>query len=143
MRSGLRISLCLLWLASGSAALGAEQASSAAPPAMKDVPKDMKQYFVAFLVAGPKYTAEQSPERMALIQKHLAFLRRLIEEKKLRLAGPLVDKTQVFGLTIVAASSLEEATAWMDGDPAVQAGFFGHEIHPALFPALESLRIRF
>jgi hypothetical protein len=31
----------------------------------------------------------------------------------------------------------------MEQDPAVQAGFFGHEIHPAMLPSLDSLRIRY
>ncbi len=31
----------------------------------------------------------------------------------------------------------------MDQDPAVQAGFFDHEIHPVMLPALDSLRVRY
>src|SRR5947209_16484656 len=83
------------------------------PPSMKDVPKDMGTYFVAFLVAGPKF-APGSPDHAALMPKHLAFIRRMISEKKLRLAGPFTDDGKVFGIAIIAASSLSEAKAWME-----------------------------
>lgn len=118
-------------------------AERAKPPPMKDVPKDMRTYYVAFLVAGPKFLPGDTPEHAALIPKHLAFIRKMISEKKLRLAGPFADDGKIIGICIVAASSAEEAKAWMDQDPAVQAGFFDHEIHPAMLPSLDTLRIRY
>jgi len=112
------------------------------PPAMKDVPKDMRTYYLAFLVAGPKF-APDSPQRATVVGKHLAFIRTMIAEKKFLLAGPFTDEGKVFGITVIAASSAEEAKAWMGQDPAVQAGFFDHEIHSAMLPSLDSLRIRY
>lgn len=136
-RSVVRVSIwCLLAV---GVAWAAEQTP---PPPMKDVPKDMRTYYVAFLVAGPKF-APDSPDHATLMPKHLAFIRKMISEKKLRLAGPFTDDGKYFGIAIVAASSAEEAKAWMEEDPAVQAGFFGHEIHPAMLPSLDSLRIRY
>jgi len=117
----------------------AEQPS--APP-MKDVPKDMRTYYLAFLVAGPKFSPD-STERAALLGKHLGFIRKMISEKKLRLAGPFADDGKYLGIAVVAASSPEEAKAWMEQDPAVQAGFFDHEIHRAMLPSLDTLRIRY
>ena len=111
-------------------------------PPMKDVPKDMRTYYVAFLVAGPKF-APDSPARGELMPKHLAFIRQMISEKKVRLAGPFAEEGKLFGIAIVDAASADEARAWMDKDPAVQAGFFDHEIHPAMLPGLESLHIRY
>lgn len=121
---------------------GVWAAEKAKLPPMKDVPKDMRTYYVAFLVAGPKF-APDSPERAALMPKHLAFIRKMISEKKVRLAGPFADEGKLFGIAMVDASSLEEARAWMEEDPAVKAGFFDHEIHPAMLPALDSLRVRY
>ncbi len=117
-------------------------AEQAKPAPMKDVPKDMRTYQVALLVAGPKF-ARDSPEHAVLLPKHLAFIRRMISEKKLRLAGPFADDGKYLGIAVVAASSAEEAKAWMDQDPAVQAGFFDHEIHPAMLPSLDTLHIRY
>ena len=82
---------------------------------MKDVPKDMRTYYVAFLVAGPKF-APDSPARGKLMPEHLAFIRRMISEKKVRLAGPFADEGKLFGIAIVDASSAEEARAWMEKD---------------------------
>jgi len=126
----------------GLAAAGVWAAEKAKLPPMKDVPKDMRVYYVSFLVAGPKY-APSSPEHEALRPKHLAFIRKMISEKKVRLAGPFADEGKLIGMSIVDASSLQEAKAWLDQDPAVQAGFFAHEIHPVMLPDLESLRVRY
>jgi len=142
MRAGLLT--CLVALAWGTVAPGAEPVKAAPiPPGIKDVPRDMKQYVVAFVLPGAKYTADDSPERKALLDRHRAFLRRLVEERKLRLAGPFADEGPMFGLTIVAARSPEEAGTWLADDPAVQAGIFRYEPHLAFLPSLESLHIRF
>jgi uncharacterized protein YciI len=142
MRSGLLTCLvCLTW---GTVALGAEPVKAAPiPPGMKDVPREMKQYVVAFVLPGASYTADDGPERRALLDRHRAFIRRLIEERKLRLAGPFADEGPMFGLTIVAARSPEEAQGWLADDPAVQAGIFRYETHLAFLPSLEKLQIRF
>ncbi|HZJ53655.1 MAG TPA: YciI family protein [Myxococcaceae bacterium] len=126
-------------LVAATAVWAAEKAN---PPPMKDVPKDMRTYYVVFLLAGPRF-APDSPERAALMPNHLAFIRKMISEKKLRLAGPFADQGKLFGIAIVDAPSAEQAKAWMEQDPAVQAGFFAHEMHPAKLPALDSLRVRY
>ena len=128
--------VCVLSAACGWAAENAKL------PPMKDVPKDMRVYYLSFLVAGPKF-APDSPDHDALRPKHLAFIRKMVSEKKLRLAGPFADEGKFLGISIVDASSAEEAKAWMDQDPAVQAGFFAHEIHPVMLPNLESLHVRY
>lgn len=137
-RLGVAVSLgCLMALGGGRAA-----EPLAKPLPMKDVPKDMRTYFVALLVAGPKF-APGSPEHATLMPKHLAFIRKMTSEKKLVLAGPFTDEGKIFGMVVVAASTTDEAKAWLDQDPAVQAGFFDHEIHAALLPSLDALRVRY
>ena len=123
-------------------AAGGWAAEKAKLPPMKDVPKDMRVYYVSFLVAGPKF-APDSPDHEALRARHLAFIRKMVSEKKLRLAGPFADEGKLFGISIVDASSAEEARALVEQDPAMQAGFFAHEIHPVMLPNLESLRVRY
>jgi len=135
---GVVSAVLLVALASAVWAAGAPR-----PPPMKDVPRDMRPYFLSFLVAGPKYVAGESPEHTALLPKHLAFIRKMVGERKLVFAGPFADEGRLFGMAIVAAPSLEQAREWMDQDPAVQAGFFAHEIHPVLLPSLDTLRVRY
>ena len=143
MRGGWLPWLCLS-MSIGNLALSAEPATSAPPPpGMKDVPLNMRPYVVAFVVAGPSYSGDDGPERRALLEKHRGFVRRLVEQEKLRLAGPFTDDGSFFGLAIVAAKSSEEARAWLDEDPAVQAGVFRYETHPAFLPSLEGLRVRY
>ena len=127
---------CLLATAGGWAAEKAQL------PPMRDVPKDMRVYYLCFLVAGPQF-APDSPDHAGLRAKHLAFIRKMVSEKKLRLAGPFADEGKIFGISIVDAASAEEAKALVEQDPAVQAGFFAHEIHPVMLPNLESLRVRY
>jgi len=135
-----RVTLAVVPFLLATAVWAAGQSKS---PPLKDVPKDMRPYFVAFLVAGPKHVAGESPEHTALLPRHLAFIRKMVGEKKMVFAGPFADEGRIFGITVLAASSLEEATEWMDQDPAVKAGFFAHEIHPVLFPSLDTLRVRY
>ena len=69
---------------------GVWAAEQTKPPPMQDVPKDMRKYFVAFLVAGPKF-APGSPDHAKLMPRHLAFIRKMISEKRLLLAGPFTE----------------------------------------------------
>jgi len=135
--------LLLLFVVLGSGGGADEPAAPPKPFPTKDVPKDMKPYFIVFLVAGPKYQPGDPPERKALLPKHLAHIRKLIEAKKLRFAGPTMDEGRVMGVGVVAAQNIEQAKAWMDEDPAVQAGFFANEVHPVMFPSLDRLKVRF
>src|SRR5262249_58927677 len=83
---------------------GALAAEAPKAPPLKDVPKDMRTYYLAFLVAGPKFSPD-SPEHAALLGKHLAFIRKMISEKKLRLARPFPDEGNNLGIAVLAASS--------------------------------------
>jgi uncharacterized protein YciI len=139
---GTLLAACLLWAGTGQAE---EPAAAEKPPPMpmKDVPKAMKQYFLVFVVSGPKFEPGDTETHRALMPKHLAHIRKLIEAKKMRLAGPTMDEGRILGIGIVAAPTLEQARAWMDEDPAVQAGFFAHEFHPVMLPSLEGLKVRY
>ena len=66
-------------------ALAAQQAPPAsfpsAPPGF-EIPKDMTTYYLALYVKGPKHLTTESPEHTALTQRHLKYLRQMIEEHK-------------------------------------------------------------
>jgi len=54
----------------------------------------------------------------------------LAEEGKLVLAGPFLDDGDLRGIYIFDAKTIEEAEAWTNSDPAVQAGSLIMELHP-------------
>jgi uncharacterized protein YciI len=127
-------------------AVGAQQTGKPAGPSMPpgfEVPKDMRTYYVAIYVKGPKALAAQSPEQMALIKEHLKYIRRMIEEKKYMFAGPLLDGGDKQGIAIVAAATEEEARRVAGSDPAIAAGHMALELHPAMLPSFASLVVKY
>ncbi len=89
----------------------------------------MKQYVMAFLKAGPN--RDQDSLTAANLQTgHLKNIGRLAEEGKLVLAGRFLDETDLRGIYIFNVTTVEEAAALTNSDPAVQAGRLVMELHP-------------
>ena len=145
------VSLIGMLIVSAPLALAAQQtpaapAQSVTPMAVPpgfEVPKDMTTYYLALYVRGPKHSAAQTPENMELSKSHLRYIRRMIEEKKYMFAGPLLDGGDTQGIAIVSAASVEEARRITDGDPAIAAGHMAVELHPAMFPSMASLVVKY
>ncbi|MBI3470264.1 MAG: DinB family protein [Candidatus Solibacter usitatus] len=107
------------------------------PPTAEGAPKppatanpQMVTYYMGFLIRGPKSTSQATPETQRLQEEHLGYMRKMHEAGKLLVAGPFADGGQMRGMVIYKAASLEEAKAWAEGDPAVQAGRLTVEMHP-------------
>jgi uncharacterized protein YciI len=98
-------------------------------------PLRLVTYYFAFLLRGPKWTPEQTPELARLQEAHLANIRRLAETGKLVVAGPFSDGGPLRGVFVFKTETMEEAKALADIDPAVQAGRLALELHPWLVPA--------
>src|SRR5262245_8038444 len=105
-------------------------AAPARPPSTGPGGYEMTTYYVGLLSRGPNYSAEDTPERRAIQEGHLANIQRLAEEGKLLLAGPFTDGGELRGLFVFQVASLEEAKALCDTDPAVKAGRLRVELHP-------------
>lgn len=89
----------------------------------------MRAYVLAFLKAGPN--RDQDPDTAAALQQaHLQNIMRMAEEGKLALAGPFMDNGEIRGIYIFNCTSIEEAEALTNSDPAVQAGRLVMELHP-------------
>ena len=89
----------------------------------------MRPYVMAFLKAGPN--RPENPERVAELQQgHMNHIRSLAEQGHLVLAGPFMDGGELRGIFIFATDDLEQARAWTDADPAVQAGSLVMELKP-------------
>jgi uncharacterized protein YciI len=86
---------------------------------------DMAVCDVCLLKKGPAWPPDSSPELSALQEAHLANLRRLHDEGKLVLNGPLLDSFQlggeIRGIGILKPTSLTEAQEWISTDPMLKA----------------------
>jgi uncharacterized protein len=89
----------------------------------------MKQYVMAYLKRGPKRD-QDSATAAELQKKHLENIMRMADEGKLVVAGPFMDDTDVRGIYIFNVTTIEEAKALTETDPAIQAGRLEMELHP-------------
>jgi uncharacterized protein YciI len=89
----------------------------------------MKQYVIAFLKKGPKRD-QDSATAADLQKKHLENIIRMADEGMVVFAGPFMDDGDLRGMYIFNVTTIEEAKALTETDPAVQAGRLEMELHP-------------
>jgi uncharacterized protein YciI len=83
---------------------------------------EMTTYVMGFLVKGPTWTQDKTPESAKLQQSHMLHIFSLIDSNKAKIAGPFLDNQEVRGIIIFNTDSIELARTWESVDPAVQAG---------------------
>lgn len=115
---------------------------SAKSARMKDVPRNLKGYFLCLLHKGPRWNeTSDSPE---LMMEHLAYLRVQLEARNFVVAGPVVDEADdLVGISILQAGSLEEALQLTNEDPGARAGRLRMEIRPVFLPSLDAVRVEY
>ena len=95
-------------------------------------------YYVYLLKKGPTWSPDETVEIEALQAAHLANLRRLREEGRLVLNGPLLDSFQlsgeIRGIGVLKAKSMVEAREWISTDPMVKVGRLVFELHAWMVP---------
>ncbi len=89
----------------------------------------MKAYVMAFLYRGEAEGVD-SLQRANLQRAHLDNIRRMAERGELVLAGPFLGEGDLRGIYIFDVSSVEEAEALTNTDPAIQAGTLRMELRP-------------
>jgi uncharacterized protein YciI len=67
-------------------------------------------------------------EENKIIGEHFLYLKKLLVEKKLILAGPELNAK--FGIVVLETESEEQAVDIMENDPAVLKGVFSAKIYP-------------
>ena len=87
----------------------------------------MKKYVFAFLKRGPNKSISKE-EANKLQGAHLRNINRMAKEGKLVLAGPFYGKDDLRGIYIFNVSSIEEAEALTNTDPAIKAGSLEMEL---------------
>ncbi len=107
----------------------------------KNIPRNLKSYYLCFLVKGPRWNETEGGENVMAAQ--LAFLREQMEWKRYKVAGPVTDGGEIVGFSIVEAADAEEALALAKQDPAVMAERVSVRIVPAVLPALDGLKVEF
>jgi uncharacterized protein YciI len=110
-----------------------EEASPTEKPRIKDIPRDVEPYFIAFLLKGERWNDTQGA----------AFIREQVQSGRYLLAGPITDDGPLVGISIIAAGTPAEALAIASADPGVQAGRLRVEVHPAFLPSLKTLKINY
>ena len=126
MRTTLILTIAMLLC--GTVVLAQEHKK--APETPKAPESKMIQFQLALMKRGPKWSNEPSRERAQMRQRHLTHLRSMLEANKLMIAGAIRDDNELIEVHIFRTTSAEEATAWLNEDPAVAAGFLVHELHP-------------
>ena len=116
-----------------SAGLCASMLAAAAPLVAEDPPApkyEMTTYVVGLLYRGPKSTKESTPETQKIQEGHMANIRKMAAAGKLAVAGPFSDDGDLRGIFIFQNTTVDEARAMCEQDPAVQAGRLRFELHP-------------
>jgi uncharacterized protein YciI len=90
--------------------------------------RGMRSYVLVILKTGPKPMAK-GPERDAMFAGHFANMKRLADEGKLAVAGPLDGVDGWRGLFVMATGDIEEARGWVATDPVVINGEMVAEFH--------------
>jgi uncharacterized protein YciI len=106
----------------------------------RDVPRNLKPYFLGLLRRGPRWNETEGQEAMELLPQHLRYLREHSEAGRYVLAGPVLDESEFAGVLLIVAESLAAATALVGQDPGVLAGRLAVEVHPVLLPAVDGVR---
>ena len=85
---------------------------------------EMTTFVMGFLVKGPSWTQDKTPELAKLQQNHIAHIFSLVDSNKAAIAGPFLDNQEIRGIIVFKTDSIELARTWESDDPAVQAGRF-------------------
>ena len=75
-----------------------------------------------------------------LLPRHLGYLRQQSEAGRYLAAGPVLDEGEFAGVLLIRASSLANAQALVQADPAVEAGRLTVQVVPVLLPSLDGVR---
>ena len=88
----------------------------------------MAHFLVIYRPPRPTFNEDATADEERIIGMHFQYLKRLLAEGKLLMAGPCEDASM--GIAVLECESQEEARSILAGDPAVQGKVFTGEIKP-------------
>ena len=89
---------------------------------------EKSQYIFILRLTRPPTGDTLSDEQETIIEEHVDYLKGLLDDGALILAGPCLDRS--FGIVIYEAESDELARNIMENDPSVSKGVMTAELHP-------------
>ena len=78
-----------------------------------------------------------------VFRAHQDYMRSQVEAGRYKVMGPLEDNSEIRGIVILEAATLEAARALVAGDPAVRGGVFTIEVYPAILPDLSPVVVQY
>ena len=91
--------------------------------------EQVKQFWFVMLKKGDNRT-QDSATAVKIQEGHMANIKRLYYEGKLKVAGPFGDDGDWRGIFIFDVATKEEVQQLLDTDPAIATGRLAYEIHP-------------
>ena len=89
----------------------------------------MKSYMLVILKTGTNLSADK-PFKDSCFAGHLQNINRLVEAKKLIVAGPIGKNDNSYrGIFILAVTTVEEASQLLETDPAIKAKFLAADLY--------------
>ena len=88
----------------------------------------MAHFLVIYRPPRPTFNDDATADEERVIGMHFQYLKRLLAEGKLLIAGPCEDASM--GLAVLECESQDEARSILAADPAVQGKIFTGEIKP-------------
>jgi uncharacterized protein len=88
----------------------------------------MNQWLCVIRPPRATFMDDATPAEEQVMSDHFEYLKRLLDEGKLILAGPSLDPP--FGIIVFEAESEDEARDLITADPSVAAGIQTPELHP-------------
>lgn len=92
----------------------------------------MKQFIYVLKLDPRLYKVENwTVEDEAVVGRHFNYLKELLKEGKLIIAGKTEENDEkTFGIVVIEVESFEEAKVIMENDPGVKEGIMTSEIYP-------------
>ncbi len=81
------------------------------------------EYYIAIIKpVREDFLINSTNEDEKIMTKHFEYLKSLLEDEKLVLAGPALNEQKPFGLVVLHCDSLEKAKEIMANDPSIKSG---------------------
>ncbi|TFH52122.1 MAG: hypothetical protein E4G91_12095 [Candidatus Zixiibacteriota bacterium] len=93
-----------------------------------------QHYFVRLLGKRPGWPEDMTPEEEEIMGEHFEYLKNLVAEKRVVMAGPVINPT--FGLIILRVESETDAQEIMKHEPSVKKGLHNFEMQPMVLSLL-------
>jgi uncharacterized protein len=89
-----------------------------------------KHFLIRIQPVRATFVNDATKEESKTMGVHFEYLKKLMTEGKIVLAGPSINGEKTFGLIIVEVENEAEARAILEGDPSYKAGIQGGEVFP-------------